>query len=74
MIELPEAVAIATQLSKTIKGKRVVEGNTGNSLHKWVFYKPSPNKLEKLLVLLYLNDLMRLRRERRISLEKLFGF
>jgi len=24
MIELPEAVAIATQLNKTIKGKRIV--------------------------------------------------
>jgi formamidopyrimidine-DNA glycosylase len=49
MIELPEAVAIATQLNQTIKGKRVVEGNTGNSLHKWVFYKPIPRKLEPLL-------------------------
>ena len=25
MIELPEAVAIAAQLNKTIKGKRIVE-------------------------------------------------
>ena len=49
MIELPEAVAIAAQLDQTIKGKRVVEGDTGNSIHKWVFYKPPPKKLEKLL-------------------------
>jgi formamidopyrimidine-DNA glycosylase len=49
MIELPEAVAIAAQLDQTLKGKRIVEGNAGNSLHKWVFYKPSGKKLEKLL-------------------------
>jgi formamidopyrimidine-DNA glycosylase len=50
MIELPEAVAIAAQLNKTIKGKRIVESNTGDSFHKWVFYKPSRGKLEKLLL------------------------
>ncbi|NIO49182.1 MAG: hypothetical protein GTN73_07080 [Candidatus Aminicenantes bacterium] len=49
MIELPEAVAIAAQLNQTIRGKRIVECNTGNSPHKWVFYKPSQRKLEKLL-------------------------
>lgn len=49
MIELPEAVAIAAQLNQTIRGKRIAECNTGNSPHKWVFYKPSQRKLEKLL-------------------------
>ena len=49
MIELPEAVTIATQLNKTIKGKRIVEASTGESMHKWVFYKPSREKLAKLL-------------------------
>ena len=50
MIELPEAVAIAAQLNQTIRGKRIVESNTGDSVHKWVFYKPSREKLEKLLL------------------------
>jgi formamidopyrimidine-DNA glycosylase len=50
MIELPEAVAIAAQLDQTIRGKRIVESNTGNSPHKWVFYKPSRGKLEKILL------------------------
>ncbi|NIM58817.1 MAG: hypothetical protein GTO16_07720 [Candidatus Aminicenantes bacterium] len=50
MIELPEAVAIAAQLNQTIRGKRIVEGNTGDSVPKWVFYKPSQGKLEKLLL------------------------
>lgn len=49
MIELPEAVTIARQLNETIKGKQIVEGNTGESPHKWVFYKPSREKLAKLL-------------------------
>ena len=50
MIELPEAIAIAAQLNQTIRGKRIVECNTGDSVHKWVFYKPSREKLEKLLL------------------------
>jgi len=50
MIELPEAVSIARQLNETIKGKRIVESSTGDSPHKWVFYKPERKKLEKLLV------------------------
>jgi formamidopyrimidine-DNA glycosylase len=49
MIELPEAIAIAAQLNQTIRGKRIVECDTGDSPHKWVFYKPSRGKLEKLL-------------------------
>ena len=45
MIELPEAVAIARQLSKALKGKRVASANAGNSPHKWVWYKPSREAL-----------------------------
>ena len=45
MIELPEAVAIARQLGKALKGRRVVSANAGNSLHKWVWYKPSREAL-----------------------------
>jgi len=50
MIELPEAVSIARQLNETIKGKRIVEAGTGDTPHKWVFYKPERKKLEKLLI------------------------
>ncbi len=50
MIELPEAVSIARQLDETIKRKRIVEASTGDSPHKWVFYKPEREKLEKLLL------------------------
>ncbi len=49
MIELPEAVSIAKQLGKTIRGKIIVEADTGDSPHKWVGYKPERKKLEKLL-------------------------
>lgn len=48
MIEMPEAITIARQLNETIKGKRIVEGNTGENPHKWVFYKPSREKLVKM--------------------------
>lgn len=50
MIELPEAVSIAKQLDETIKGKRVVDSNAGDSPHKWVFYKPPREELTQLLV------------------------
>jgi len=69
MIELPEAVAIAAQLNKTIRGKRIVEGNTGNSLHKWVFYKPSPKELEKLLVKKNIGEVTSVGRSIHIGLE-----
>ncbi len=69
MIELPEAVAIASQLNQTIKGKRIVEGNTGNCLHKWVFYKPSPKKLEKLIPEKTIGKVTSLGRSIRIGLE-----
>ena len=40
MIELPEAVTIARQLDKELRGKRIVRADTGMP-HKWVFYRPS---------------------------------
>jgi formamidopyrimidine-DNA glycosylase len=68
MIELPEAVAIAAQLNKTIRGKRIVEGNNGNSFHKWVFYKPSGKKLEKLLAKKIIGEVRSLGRSIHIGL------
>jgi formamidopyrimidine-DNA glycosylase len=49
MIELPEAVTIARELNAAVRGKRIVSSNTGSSPHKWVFYKPDREKLERRL-------------------------
>lgn len=49
MVEIPEAVAIARQLAKALKGKRVASANAGNSPHKWVWYKPSREALAEKL-------------------------
>ena len=38
MIELPEATTIARQISTELIGKRVADGNRGNSPHKFAFY------------------------------------
>ena len=37
MIELPETVVIAEQMNRTLKGKRITEGNRGNTSHKFAF-------------------------------------
>ncbi len=37
MIELPEAVTIARQISKELKGKKIVSGVRGSSPHKFAF-------------------------------------
>jgi formamidopyrimidine-DNA glycosylase len=47
MIELPEAVTIARQIDADLAGKRVVSADTGSSPHKWVFYTPPHEELEK---------------------------
>ncbi len=49
MIELPEAVTIAKQLTRELRGKRAVAADTGTSPHKWVFYTPQRSQLEKKL-------------------------
>jgi formamidopyrimidine-DNA glycosylase len=37
MIELPEAITIARQISKELKGKKIVSGMRGSSPHKFAF-------------------------------------
>jgi formamidopyrimidine-DNA glycosylase len=37
MIELPEAIVIARQMDATLKGKRIISGDRGNSPHKFAF-------------------------------------
>jgi len=37
MIELPEAITIARQISKELKGKKIVSATRGSSPHKFAF-------------------------------------
>jgi formamidopyrimidine-DNA glycosylase len=37
MIELPEAIVIARQMDATLKGRRIISGDRGNSPHKFAF-------------------------------------
>lgn len=49
MIELPEAATIAKQLNAKVRGKRVVSTSVGSSPHKWVFYEPRREVMERRL-------------------------
>jgi formamidopyrimidine-DNA glycosylase len=49
MIELPEAMTIARQMSKELKGKRIASGIRGNVPHKFAFYSRSPEEYEAIL-------------------------
>ena len=49
MIELPEALTIARQMSETLKGKRIESGIRGNAPHKFAFYSRSPEEYESIL-------------------------
>jgi len=42
MFEIPEYVTIARQMTESISGKRIAEGNLGNSPHKFVWYNVKP--------------------------------
>lgn len=50
MIELPEAAAIAAQLTKEIEDAKIVSCMRGNSPHKFAFYNHTPEEYEKLTV------------------------
>jgi formamidopyrimidine-DNA glycosylase len=49
MIELPEAMTIARQISAELRGKRIAEGNRGNSPHKFAFYNHPPEEYATIL-------------------------
>jgi len=49
MIELPEATTIAKQISTELKGKRITDGNRGNSPHKFAFYNGTPEEYAAIL-------------------------
>ena len=44
MIELPEATTIARQMNVELRGKRLADGNRGNSPHKFAFYNRPPEE------------------------------
>lgn len=49
MIELPEATTIARQINAELKGKRIADGNRGNSPHKFAFYNLPPEEYAAVL-------------------------
>ena len=50
MIELPEAINIAKQINKTIKGKRIMNINAAQSPHKFAWYHGDPQNHQYLLM------------------------
>jgi formamidopyrimidine-DNA glycosylase len=49
MIELPEALVIARQMSEALAGKRIAYGNRGNTVHKFAFSSGSSAEYEDIL-------------------------
>ena len=50
MIEIPEAVTLAAQLNRVVKGKMVAEVVTARSPHKFVWYQGNPDAYPRLLM------------------------
>jgi formamidopyrimidine-DNA glycosylase len=49
MIELPEAITIARQITTELKGKQIDDGNRGNSPHKFAFTNRSAEEYAAIL-------------------------
>lgn len=49
MMELPEAVCVARQITETFKGKEIAECVRGNSPHKFAFYNREPEEYAAIL-------------------------
>jgi hypothetical protein len=49
MIEIPEAVNLAKQISETVKGKKIARVVAGLSPHKFAFYHGDPKNYDSLL-------------------------
>jgi formamidopyrimidine-DNA glycosylase len=49
MIELPEALTIARQLTAEVAGKKIAEAVRGNSPHKFAFYSGAPEEYARIL-------------------------
>ena len=50
MIELPEAITIAEQLDRSLRGKVVAQVLRGNTPHKFAFYNHEPDEYETMLL------------------------
>ena len=49
MLELPEAVIMAQQISNTLKGKRIINVNANGSPHKFAWFHGDPQGYQDLL-------------------------
>ncbi len=49
MIELPESIALASQLNETIRGKRITNVTAAFTPHKFAWYHGDPQKYHELL-------------------------
>lgn len=49
MIELPESIALASQLNETIRGKRIANVTAAQTPHKFAWYHGDPQKYHELL-------------------------
>ncbi len=49
MIELPESIALASQLNETIRGKRITNVIAAQTPHKFAWYYGDPQKYQELL-------------------------
>lgn len=49
MIELPEAINFARQMTRELTGRKIVEAVRGNSPHKFAFYNHEPEEFSALL-------------------------
>jgi len=48
MLELPEAVTLAQQVTKELKGATVASCERGNTPHKWAWYSAEPAEYERI--------------------------
>lgn len=49
MIELPEALTIARQITAEVSGKKIAEAVRGNAPHKFAFYSGTPEEYARIL-------------------------
>jgi formamidopyrimidine-DNA glycosylase len=49
MLELPEVLTLSRQLDKELRGRTIASAGRGNSPHKFAFFRPSAERLAKLL-------------------------
>ena len=50
MVELPEVVTLAGQVTKELKGAKIASCERGNTPHKWAWYSAEPSEYERITV------------------------